>query len=185
MRGGQVGGQSRQWQLAVKPLSPSVQGGRRGRRVQDLLGERRDGVEGAAIHPAGAVLLAESRVPPAVVPADRQVSIPTSVSPHAPPLHGVGMGVALAQAASMAATDRPRVPSCPLPVFVGAEYGLQQHTFFFNGSLGMGGVQQRGLGWTQTPGIALSLTCPPAPSLLAMDEPCHPLTLPRALNAAG
>lgn len=114
--------------------------------MQGLLGERWDGVEGAAVHPAGAVPLAESCVPPAVVPADREVSTPTWVSPHTPPRHGVGMGVALAQAPSIAATDRPRVPSCPLPVFVGAEYGLQHHTFFFNGSLGMRGIQQRDLG---------------------------------------
>lgn len=62
----------RQWWLRMKP--PQIYVGARG--AQDLLGELWDGIESAAIHPAGVVLLAERLVPSAVVPADREVRDP-------------------------------------------------------------------------------------------------------------
>lgn len=63
--------------LGVKPPSPQIYrdagGGEWG--MQDLLSELWDGIKGASVHLAGAVLLAERCVPPAVVPEDREVSI--------------------------------------------------------------------------------------------------------------
>lgn len=59
--------------------------------------------------------------------------------------HRVAMGITSAGAPSTAATNPPRAPTCPLPVFVGAEYSLQHHPLFFNGSLGIGGDTQRDL----------------------------------------
>lgn len=64
----------------MKP--PQTYRGARG--VQDLLGEPWDGIESAAIHPAGAVLLAERLVPSAVVPADREVRDPKCTPPFSP-----------------------------------------------------------------------------------------------------
>lgn len=73
--------------------------------------------------------------------------------------HRVGMGATSAGAPSRAVTNPPRAPTCPLPVFVGAEYGLQHHPLFFDGSLGIeGGDTQRDLwGWGQSPNTGLPL----------------------------
>lgn len=61
-----------------------------------------------------------------------------NVPPVLSPLNGAGLEVTSAGATFSAATNPPRATSCPLPVFVCAEYGLQHHPLFFNDSLGMG-----------------------------------------------
>lgn len=66
-----------------------------------------------------------------------------NVPPVLSPLNGAGLEVTSAGATFTAATNPPRATSCPLPVFVCAEYGLQHHPLFFNGSLGMGGNTDR------------------------------------------
>lgn len=53
------------------------------------------------------------------------------------PLNGTGLGVTLGGATFTAATNPSRASSCRLPVFVCAEYGLQHHPLFFDGSLGV------------------------------------------------
>lgn len=81
---GLVGGWSRQWWLGVKSPPPNLQGSWGRCRVQDLLGELWDGIKSAAVHLAGAVPLAQRRIPSAVVPADREVSAPKCVPPISP-----------------------------------------------------------------------------------------------------
>lgn len=75
--------------------------------MQDLLGELWDGIKSTAIHLAGAVLLAESLVPSAVVPVGRKVTDPKCTPPILSPLNGAGLRVT--------SGDSQQLPTLPGP----------------------------------------------------------------------
>lgn len=90
-----------------------------------------------------------------------------NVPPHSPPNKWGRVGGPLRWGCLHSSYQRFQSSSCPLPVFVCAEYGFQHHPLFFDGSLGEKyGQRDKGDQRTQVPVSSLKPISPSSPVML-------------------